>query len=55
MRTLVLFVLLFFVAACTMFVAGNIDERRKRVYERNNSQEYCEQNPEMCVNGVSKF
>lgn len=55
MRTFILFTLLFFVSACTVFVAGDVEERRKRVYERNNSQEYCEQKPEMCVNGVPKF
>lgn len=52
MRMFVLLALLFAVSACTLFVAGDVDERRKRLYEHNNNQEYCDENPERCVNNI---
>jgi len=52
MRSLVVLVILLAVSACNVFVAGDIDERRKRLYERNNNQEYCDKNPKMCVNNI---
>lgn len=43
---------LFLLSACQGFVAGEISPERKRLYERNNNQEYCAKNPERCVNNI---
>ena len=43
---------LFLLSACKVFVAGEISPERKRLYERNNNQEYCDKNPERCVNNI---
>ncbi len=41
-----------FLSACNGFVAGNISKERKHLYEYNNNQEYCEKNPNRCVNNI---
>ena len=41
-----------FLSACNGFVAGNISKERQHLYEYNNNQEYCEKNPNRCVNNI---
>ena len=45
---------LFLLSACKGFVAGEISPERKRLYERNNNQEYCEQNPEVSLSPLER-
>lgn len=39
-------------SACSGYVAGDISKERKRLYEYNNNQEYCDKNPNRCVNNI---
>lgn len=39
-------------AGCSPIVLGKVSPERQRLYDRNNDEAYCEENPEMCVNGV---
>ena len=49
-RTIFLCLLLTLLASCKGFVAGDISKERKHLYEYNNNQEYCDKNPNRCVN-----
>lgn len=51
-KILCLCLILCSVSACSGFVAGDIREERKRLYEYNNNQEYCDKNPNRCVNNI---
>lgn len=52
MKKAILFSLLILLAGCKCFVAGNLSEKRKHVYEVGNEQDYCEKNPDRCIKGV---
>lgn len=52
MRKLVLFLAVLVTASCTMVEVGKVKEERKELYDYNNNKEFCEQNPDKCVNGV---
>ncbi len=51
-RTILLCLLLMFLTACQGFVAGDISKERKHLYEYNNNEEYCQKNPNRCVNNI---
>lgn len=51
MRKFILFFMIAILTSCT-FEAGKISQERKDLYDRNNSQEFCEENPDKCVNGI---
>lgn len=52
MRKIVVFLMMLLVAGCTMFEAGKVSDERKELYNRNNDREFCERNPDKCINGV---
>lgn len=52
MKKIIGYLLLFSLASCSSFVAGNISKERKHLYEYNNNQEYCDKNPNRCVNNI---
>ncbi len=51
-KILCLCLILCSMSACKGFVAGDISEERKHLYEYNNNQEYCDKNPDRCVNNI---
>ena len=51
MRKLLLLFMICLVTACTVEV-GKVSKERKDIYDYNNSKEFCEQNPDKCVNGI---
>lgn len=55
MKKFPLMALLFLLSACTVFEAGKVSDERKKLYERNNSKEFCENNPDKCINNIPKF
>ena len=44
--------MLILLTACKGFVAGELSEERKRLYEAGNEADYCEKNPNKCMKGV---
>lgn len=52
MRKLVIFLMVLIMTSCTVVEVGKVKKERKELYDYNNSQEFCEQNPSKCVNGV---
>ena len=52
MKHFVLFSLLLMLCACQGIVAGDLSEKRSRLYEVGNETDYCEKNPHKCVNGI---
>ena len=52
MKKTILFLLLVILAGCKCFVAGEISEERKRIYELGREADYCQKNPSRCINGV---
>lgn len=51
MKRLFLFFMLTMLTACT-FEVGKVKPERKELYDYNNNKEFCEQNPDKCVNGI---
>lgn len=51
MRKLVLLFIITLLAACTVEV-GKVKPERKALYDHNNNKEFCEKNPNKCVNGI---
>lgn len=51
MRKLVLLFMITLLAACTVEV-GKVKPERKALYDHNNNKEFCEKNPDKCVNGI---
>lgn len=41
-----------FLAGCAPMEIGKLSPEKQRLYDHNNDEAYCEENPEMCVNGV---
>ncbi len=53
MKKIVLLSMLLLLCACgKVFVAGDLSEKRKKLYEMGYEQDYCEKNPDRCVKGV---
>ena len=52
MKKFFLILMMLSLSACTVFEAGKIKDERKKLYERNNNREYCEQHPDRCVNNI---
>lgn len=53
MKKLILCLLLItFVSGCNTFEAGKIKPKRKELYDYNNNTEYCQKNPNRCVNNI---
>ena len=52
MKKVILFSLLLVLVSCKCFVAGEMSEERKRLYELGNEKDYCEKNPNRCIKGV---
>ena len=55
MKKFLLIALLLFLYACTVFEAGKVSDERKKLYEHNNNKEFCEKNPDKCVNNIPWF
>lgn len=47
-----IYLVLFTVMLLGACEAGKISEDRKRLYEYNNNQEYCDEHPDRCVNNI---
>ena len=52
MRTVLLFMILCLTASCTLIEVGKVSEERKHLYDYNNNDEYCQKNPDRCVNNI---
>lgn len=52
MRKIMLILLMLAVSGCTVFHVGKVKEERKVLYDYNNSRDFCDQNPDKCVNGI---
>ncbi|MBQ8870543.1 MAG: hypothetical protein IJ019_04115 [Alphaproteobacteria bacterium] len=52
MKKFILFSLLLMLCACKGIVAGDLSEKRSRLYEVGNEDDYCKNNPKRCINGV---
>lgn len=39
-------------SGCTIFEAGKVSKQRKELYDYNNNTEYCQKNPDRCVNNI---
>ena len=46
---------LLLISSCSALVAGKLREERKELYEYHNSRAYCQENPDMCINNISKY
>lgn len=51
MKKLILSLVVVLLAACSIEV-GKVSPERKELYDHNNNQEFCKQNPNKCVNGI---
>lgn len=51
MKKLVLLFMLIMLTACAIEV-GKVKKERKELYDHNNNKEFCEKNPNKCVNGI---
>ena len=52
MKKILLMLLIMVVSSCTVFEAGRVSKERKKLYEQNNNREFCEKNPDKCVNNI---
>lgn len=52
MKKILLLFLLFLNTSCTIFEAGRLTEERKKLFNKNNDKEFCDQNPDRCVNNI---
>ncbi len=53
MKKLILLSIILLVTACKGIVAGEMSEKRKRLYEIGNEENYCDKNPDRCIKGVA--
>ena len=52
MKRFIVIALLLMITACKGIVVGDLSEKRSRLYEAGNEEDYCEKNPKRCINGV---
>lgn len=52
MKKLLLLLLLFLNVSCSVFEARHLTEERKKLFNKNNDKEYCDKNPDRCVNNI---
>lgn len=53
MRTVLFCIMtMWMTASCTVIEVGKVSEERKHLYEYNNNDEYCQKNPDRCINNV---
>ena len=52
MRMVILLMAMFMVVSCTLVEVGKISDERKHLYDHNNNEEYCQKNPDRCVNNI---
>ena len=55
MKQVLLLVALLLISSCSVFVAGQLREERKELYQYNNNRAYCEKNPDKCINNIPKY
>lgn len=51
MKRFLLFLVMIILASCSVEI-GKVTPERKQLYDHNNNQEFCEKNPDKCVNGI---
>lgn len=52
MRTVLVLMILCLTASCTLGEVGKVSKERKHLYDYNNNEEYCQKNPNRCVNNI---
>ncbi|MBP5352660.1 MAG: hypothetical protein J6Y91_02710 [Alphaproteobacteria bacterium] len=52
MRVCFLLSLIMLIASCTAVEVGKVSPERKHLYDYNNNDEYCQKNPDRCVNNI---
>ena len=52
MKKFLLLLLLFLNVSCSVFEAGRLTEERKKLFYKNNDTEFCDKNPDRCVNNI---
>ncbi|MBR1600353.1 MAG: hypothetical protein IJ677_02110 [Alphaproteobacteria bacterium] len=52
MKKFMLFLMIITITACTAVEIGKVSPERKQLYDHNNNKEFCEKNPDKCVNGI---
>ncbi|MBP5215891.1 MAG: hypothetical protein J6039_04985 [Alphaproteobacteria bacterium] len=52
MKKIFLSLLFLAISGCTVLEAGKIKDERKELYDYNNNKEFCDKNPQKCVNGI---
>ena len=52
MKKCILFFSLAILCSCKGIVAGELSENRKRLHQVGNEENYCNVNPDKCINGV---
>ena len=51
MKKFLLLLIIVAIASCSVEV-GKVSPERKKLYDHNNNKEFCEKNPNKCVNGI---
>ena len=54
MKKILILMMIVLVSGCAKhaFEAGHVRKERKELYDYNNNEEYCRENPNRCVNGI---
>lgn len=55
MQKVLLFMAIMLISSCSAFVAGKLSDERKSLYDYNNTQEYCHNNPDKCYKNLPKY
>lgn len=54
MKKILILMMLVLISGCAKhaFEAGYVRKERKELYDYNNNEEYCKENPDRCINNV---
>ena len=54
MKKILVLMMLILISGCAehAFEAGYVKKERKELYDYNNNDEYCQKNPNRCINNV---
>lgn len=52
MKILYILLAILSISSCTIFEAGKVRKERQRLYDYNNNEEYCQKNPNRCINNI---
>ncbi len=52
MKIRALLIMILLISACAKYEVGKVSPQRKHLYDYNNSEDYCAEHPDRCVENI---